>query len=490
MRDSERRGGEDAAALAPALAAIGDAGQDAPALEQAQPEPPPASLPRGPLARQVWLLALPMLGEQAGNFTIGMVDTYLAGRVSMEATAAVGTAAYVGWFAGLTMMLICTGVAAIVSRAFGANDRATANRTMNQSLLMMAVVGGLTTLIAWLAAPAFAELLAQTPEAKRLFAMYLRIDSLGYLGFSMLSVVNTVLRAAGDTRTPMLLMLVVNAVNAVVSAALVFGWFGPPMGVAGIAIGTVLARWAGGLLALARIGAGVRGLRVRLAELRPDLALTWRMLRIGIPGAIEAGLMATAQVLFIKIVAETAQGDAGTANYSAHMIAVRMEAITYLPAMAWMTAAATCVGQYLGARQLQAARRAAHAAALQAGALTALVGIGFVLFAEPIYALLSGEAQVRAAGAPAFRILGVFQPILCLGIIYNGALRGAGDTRFTLLVSLICGFAVRVPIAYVFGVVLGGGLIGAWVGMWSDNCVRLTLALVRYVRGGWMRVSV
>jgi putative MATE family efflux protein len=473
-----------AGALAPPCAGA-EVGAELPPAEVV-----PKSLPSGSLTRQVYVLALPMLGEQLGNFTIGLVDTLLAGQISKEATSAVGTAAYVGWFTGLLFMLVSTGSAALVSRAFGAADTRTAGRVMNQSFVLMLAMGVVASLAIWFGAPGIGAFLTQTPEAAAMFVLFLRIDACGYLAYAVLTIVNTVLRAAGDTRTPMGVMLSINVVNVLVATTLVFGWLTPPCGVAGIAIGTVTARTLGGAIALVLAIRGRRSMRLAGRDLRPDGALVWRILRIGIPGATEAAVMAIAQFLFIKVIVETASGAAGTANYAAHMIAVRLEAITYLPAMAWMTAAATMVGQYLGAHQPRQAARAGHVAALQGAMLSSLIAVNFYLFADLLFAMMSNDPQVRAVGAPAFRLLAFVQPILCAGIIYIGALRGAGDTRYTMMASFIGGLCVRVPGAYVGGILLGGGLVGAWCGMWADNIVRCALAVVRYVHGGWQRVRV
>jgi Na+-driven multidrug efflux pump len=224
--------------------------------------------------------------------------------------------------------------------------------------------------------------------------------------------------------------------------------------------------------------------------MRPDWTMIRRMLRVGAPAGAEATLMWIAQIGFIKIVAHTATGDAATVNYAAHMIAVRMNAITYLPAAAWMTAAATLVGQYLGARQPDRAARSAHVAAIQGGVLAAGVGIAFFLLADVIYAVMSQDPAVREVGARAFRIGAFIHPFLCMGIIYGGALRGAGDTRCTLLFSLIGGICLRLPLAYLGGVVLGGGLIGAWVGMWADNLAKFVMGSARLLQGGWKRIRV
>ncbi|MBK9126668.1 MAG: MATE family efflux transporter [Phycisphaerales bacterium] len=450
----------------------------------------PPGLPPGSLARQIRILALPMLGEQLGNFLIGLVDTLLAGQISREATGAVGTAAYVGWFTGLLFMLVSTGAAALVSRSFGAGDPRAASRVLNQSVLLMLLMGVLAAAGVWSIAPTIAGFLTGTSQASAMFVLYLRIDAFGYLLGAVLAIVNTALRAAGDTRTPMVVMLGVNVVNAVVSMTLVFGWLGPPMGVAGIATGTVAARCLGGLAALTIAIVGWRSMRLTRADLRPDPGYIWRILRIGIPGAAEAAVLTVAQFLFIKVVSMTAPEPLGGANYAAHMIAVRLEAITYLPAMAWMTAAATMVGQYLGAQLPRQAARAAHVAALQGGVLAALIAVNFYVWADFLFGVMSNDPLVRQVGAPAFRLLAFVQPILCMGIIYNGALRGAGDTRYTMFTSLVSGLLVRVPGAYLGGIVLEGGLVGAWCGMWADNIVRFALGLARHLHGGWKRVRV
>ena len=448
------------------------------------------SLPSGSLNRQVWILALPMLGEQFVNFFVGFVDTFLAGQVGKEATAAVGTGGYLSWFVTLGFSLIGTGAAALVARSFGARDLKTARRALNQAFVLAILLGGAMSGIVYFGAPYLAGALTQTDAARRLMTLYMRIDCFGFTLYSVVLVCAGLIRAAGDTRTPMRIMILVNIINAAVSAALVFGVFTRPLGVAGIAIGTVVARSLGGLILTLVLVRGLRGLRLRLSLLRPDWDAIRRILRVGIPAAGEASVMWLSHILFIKVVLHTASGEAATVNYAAHMIAVRMTAITYLPAAAWMTAAATLVGQYLGAKQPEHSARAAHCAALQGAALTTAVGVAFFFLAEPIYWMMSRDPAVWAVGAPAFRLTAFFQPCLCMAIVYLGALRGAGDTRWTMVFSLIGGILLRVPVAYLGGIVLGGGLIGAWCGMWADNLVKFLLGWGRMLHGGWKKLRV
>jgi MATE family, multidrug efflux pump len=214
------------------------------------------------------------------------------------------------------------------------------------------------------------------------------------------------------------------------------------------------------------------------------------MMRIGVPAAADALLMAIAQMAFLWVIFHSATGDAATVNAAAHMIAMRIEAISFLPAMAWMTAAATLVGQYLGAGQPRMASRAGHIAALQAVGMCTCVGIVFSTCAGWIYAGMTADPQVRAVGSAAFRFAGLIQPFLGAAIVYIGALRGAGDTRSTMFFSLIGSIGLRVPVAYLFAVVLGWGLIGAWVGMWTDNMVKFILGYWRFASGAWQKTKV
>lgn len=448
------------------------------------------SLPTGSLNRQVIVLALPMLGEQLLSYMVGLVDTFLAGQISKEAIAGVGTGSYMGWMINLVFALVGVGAAAIISRAVGARDQATTHRALHQGAILGAALGVVACVVSYLLADRLAGFLTNTPHARELCAHFIRIIAPGYLLASINMVGSAMLRAAGDTVTPLRIMAVVNAVNAVVSAALVFGWVTPKLGVTGIGIGFVAARSIGGILMAIVLLQGVRGLQIRPSSLRADWDMMRRVLRIGIPAAADTMLMSIAQLMFVKIIAMTGTGDAGTANFAAHVIAVEVEGLSYMPALAWGTAAATLVGQYLGAGQPVEATRAGHLAALQGAALGVFSGAVYFIFSEPIYALFTGDPAVRQVGVPAFRLMAFAQPFLCTAIVYIQALRGAGDTRTTMIFALIGGIVLRIPIAYLGGVVLGGGLIGAWCGMWADNLAKFLLGSARYLHGGWRRTKV
>lgn len=443
------------------------------------------------IAAQVRTLAFPMLGEQLLIFLVGLVDTLLAGTISKEATASVGTASYVAWFIQQSFALVGLGAAAVVSRSIGGGDRLTANRALNQALVLGLMMGAAMSVIAFALAPYLAGFLLPEEGARRLAGYFLRIDACGHMATCLTFVGMGVLRASGDAKTPLRIMSVVNIVNITLASTLVLGPMGlPSYGVTGIALGTLTARIVGAVIVLSVFIRGTQGLALTRALLKPERAMTWRMLRIGLPAAADSLIMAFAQVGFIWVVAHSAVGEAGTVAYAAHTIAMRIEALSYLPAFAWGTAAATIVGQYLGAHQPKEAARAGHVAARQAMLLCGCIGITFFAFSEHIYAIMTNDPAVRQVGVPAFRFLAFAQPFLGLAIVYMSALRGAGDTRWPMLFTILGGCFIRVPVAYLGAVVFGGGLIGAWCGMWTDNVTRCGLAAGRFAHGGWKRVKV
>ncbi|MBI5865948.1 MAG: MATE family efflux transporter [Planctomycetes bacterium] len=448
------------------------------------------ALPGGTISRQVFLLALPMLGEQFFTFLVGFVDTWLAGHVSKDAQAAVGTGAYMGWFVSLVFSLIGTGAAALVSRSIGARDPATARRAAGQALSLSICLGITIAVVAFSSASWFAGRLGQTDSSREMLQTFLRIDALGYTLYCVVLVCGGVMRAAGDTATPMMVQIVVNVINAALASSLVFGWFGPKLGMVGIAAATVAARTIGGLAMAAALVRGTKGVQLSLAGMKPDWPILGRMLRVGIPAAADSVFLAAAQLTFLWVVFNAAVGEQGTANAAAHMIAMRLEAISYLPAVAWMTAAGALVGQYLGAGRPDLAMRSGNTAARQAAVLCGVVGLVFFLFSHAIYRVMSEDEQVRRIGGNAFRWMGLVQPFLATAIVYMGALRGAGDTRSTMVMSLIGSVGLRVPVAYLGAILLGGGLLGAWVGMWADNVAKFAMGLHRFRGGAWQKTKV
>ena len=455
------------------------------------------------IRRAVLLLALPVLGEQVLNTFVAWNDTYLAGHIDVSATAAVGFSAYISWLIGMLFGLVGAGASAIVARSIGARDERQARHATNQAVLLAFGMGLLATVGVPLAAPWLTHWFNQAPATREAAVRFMTIESRAYLIEAFTFIAAACLRGAGDTRTPMYVLGVVNLVNMTASWFCAFrttapAWLagagianiGLGLGSDGIAWGTFTARVAGGLIMCAVMLRGRAGLWLTLPAMRPDPAAIRRILRIGAPAAADGALIWTGQMVFLGIVAMT--GGAGPSDLllAAHVVGIRIESLSYLPAWAWATAAATLVGQSLGARQADRGRRCANEAVRQTVLVLSCLGALYFVLAESFYRFLTRDPAVIATGVPALRGLALVQPALAVLIIYIGALRGAGDTAFPMLFTIVGMLVVRIPLAYLGGVVMHGGLVGAWVGMYADLVVRALLMAARFRSGRWAHVRV
>lgn len=458
---------------------------------------PPATanqlLSRSVSSALLWL-ALPVLAEQSLFLLLGLTEMFLAGTISKEATTAIGLASQVGWLATLLFSFVGVGATALVSRHTGMGDGRGANHFTNQAMGAAVILGIGACALVQLAAPSMPALLHWTGEPAEIGVRFLRVDACGHIIAATVVIASACWRGTGDTRTPLYIMCVANLFNMLVSTTLRFGWGPiPSYGVMGIAYGTLFARILGGSIVIVLLIRGRSGLQLLRRELPFRRESMIRLFRVGIPAGIDGILLWSGQFAFLMIISSLATGEEQAAVVAAHFVGIRVEALSYLPAWAWGVAAATMVGQSLGAGRPDRARRSGHLAAAQGASLCLLMGIGYFAFARQIYGLMnaSGDLErVSAIGVPALRLLAFFQIPCALMIIYPNALRGAGDTRYPLLYTLLGMVIWRLPLAYVCGVLLHGGLVGAWIGMCADMTFRALCNGIRFARGRWATIQV
>ncbi|HEX9370252.1 MAG TPA: MATE family efflux transporter, partial [Roseiflexaceae bacterium] len=284
--------------------------------------------------RAVLALALPAVGEQVLNTLVGLADTFLVGHLSAAAAArlgysssvalaGVGLANQIVWLITVFFIAVSIGSTALIARAMGAGDPSTADRVLRQSLVVGLLMGVLTTLVALgLAAPAM-RLLGAGPDVLPRGATFLRIVALTLTPAALLFIGTAALRGAGDTRTPLYVMLGVNLVNILLSWLLVNGNLGAPtLGVAGSAVGAAVARGGGGLVLVALLLRGRSGLKLT-PSFRPDWDVLWRIVRIGAPSGGEQLVFQGALLVFVRFVTSL-----GTAAYAAHNVVINIESLS------------------------------------------------------------------------------------------------------------------------------------------------------------------
>jgi putative MATE family efflux protein len=438
-----------------------------------------------PLVRLVW----PVIVEQLLVMLVGFSDTLLAGHYLSEShLAAMTMVSYALWMFTNLFAIVAIGAVAMTARFVGAGDWPSANRVTNQSFALGAILAVFFTSCGLLWGDRIAGILQLEGEPAALATRYLRI-LIPVLPFMMLEQVGIgCLRGAGDMLTGLVTMMIVNAVNIGISWSLVAG-LGPlpELGWDGLAIGTACGHAMGGLIPLAVLLRGRMHLRVERRGLWPEKSLMRRILRIGLPGGIDVLSIVGLQMVYLAIVNRLS-----TDEVAAHGVAIRIESLAYLPGFAFQVAAATLVGQYLGAGDYRRAGRSVLVAS--AVNVTLLTAAGLLLFfgARPLVGLFLGpqQAGVAAIAPVLLGIVSVAMPPLALVQVLTGALRGAGDTRWPLAFTFIGFLGVRLPIAYLLVLVWNWGVAGAWYAMVVDMLVRCALVSFRFLHGGWKRVQV
>ena len=445
------------------------------------------------LPRQVFVLAIWPLLEQCLAFLVGMVDLMLAGRLEPELTAvsatdALGTAGYVGWLMGMIHGSVGVGATALIARAVGGRHRRLANGALGQALLLGLGSGLLVAGMIFTAAPGIGWLVGLDDAALDLCTTYLRTVALAAPASAILLVGNAALRGAGDTRSPFLIMMVVNLVNIGASILLVFG--PEPIGghgVQGIAAGTAIAWCVGAVIGLVVLSRGWGGIRLHLHRLRPHWHTSRRILRVGVPHLFEGVLgMWLGNFIVLKIVgALDIPGAIG-----AHMIAIRFESASFLPGFALGVAAAALCGQYLGLGDPHRAARAVNLAWLYAAVLMTAIGVLFLVIPRQLVSIVSDAPALVDQAVTPLRICGPIQIFFATQAVLATALRGAGDTRTTLLVTAGSTLLIRVPAVYIVGIMLGYGLNGIWIALCAELSFRSLIFAWRFRHGGWKKVQV
>ena len=454
----------------------------------------------GNLRWAVLILAAPIIAEQLLNSMVGLTDTWLSGRVrvsgelSAAPTSAVGTGNYVNWLVELLFSLIGTGATALVARHWGAGEKDQSSRAASCALALSLVIGVLGILAVYCSAALLTGMLGTDATSRALSTRYLQLACFGHVFSSILLIGGAALRGAGNTWTPMMILGLVSALNIVFSGVLVLGDEDPrfwSLGVDGLAYGTIAARFVGACIMVFVLCRGSWGLKTSLSRATwADTEMARRILRIGAPAAADGLLLWGGHFLFLKIIASLDQDGGSSAIFAAHIIGIQVEALNYLPASAFGIAAATLIGQCLGANQPARATRGAHEAALQASLIACLTGLFFYFGAASIYGFMHEDPAVSAAGVPAMRLLALFELPLTFSIVYSIAIRGAGDTMPPLIANVLGIYCVRLTVSYWLAVEMGFGLTGAWAGMGIDVILRAAGLMIYFHRGRWKRKKV
>ena len=423
------------------------------------PSRPSEQILEGPIAGALLRLAGPVVLANVLQTVYQLTDTFWVGRIGAEAVAAVSFS-----FPVLFLFISVGGGVTIagtilVAQAEGAGDGRQVDYVAGQTYAIVTLLSlGLSAAGFFLARPVLAGMGADA-DVLPLATSYLQLSYLGLPFVYGYFVFQALLRGVGDVRTPLVIVLATVLLNFVLDPLFILGWGPvPALGVAGAAAATIGTQGLAAVVGAALLLSGRRPIRVRLADLRPDLALARRIARLGFPASVEQGMRALGLTVLVTLVAGF-----GSGAVAAYGVGTRIFSFILIPAFGLAMATSTVVGQNVGAGQRLRARQTATVGAwISFGVLTA-AGLLAALFARPLVAaFVPTEPQVIADGARFLRIMAPTWGFIGAQTVIGGAFSGAGRTYVSMVLAITSLWVLRFPVAWLLSARTDLGVDGIW----------------------------
>ncbi len=435
----------------------------------------------GPIGRALGLLAIPMMLEMGMEAVFAVVDIAFVSRLGTNAIAAVGLTEALITVLYAAAIGLGMAVTAMVSRRIGAKDRDAAAHVTGQAIW---VGGALAVLIGVCGVVYAADLLRMMgasedviAEGRGFMAMLLG----GSASILYLFLLNAAFRGAGDAPVALRALALANAINIGLDPCLIFG-LGPfpELGVTGAAVATTIGRGIGVVYLVYCLFGDKGRLRLRLKHLVPAPQLMLRMIRISAGGIGQFLISTSSWIAIMRIVAMY-----GSAPIAAYTIGLRLIEFALLPAWGLGNAAATLVGQNLGAEKPDRAERSVWRASKYNAIFMTAIGIMMIALAPQIVSLFSTEPEVIRYGTSCLRILGVGYPMYAVGMIIIQALNGAGDTTTPSVMNFICFWLLQIPLAYWLATSAGFGPNGVFLAIVIAESVLTVMGVAVFRKGKW-----
>ena len=438
-------------------------------------------------------LAWPTMLEQLLQTAVQYIDTAMVGSLGTQATAAVGATTTVGWLVGSTISALGIGFLAYIAQADGAGDQEKVSRASAQAVLATLICGIFFTALCLGVSGRIPMWMQVAEDTRDLAAKYFFILYAPMLFRTATIIFGTMLRAAGDTRTPMLIGLGVNVVNVVLNFLLIyptrqmvlfgreFTMIGAGMGVIGAGLASAIGFTLGGIFIAAAVWRHPR-LTFRGRSLNPDWAVLGPCLKVAIPNALQRFATSLGYVAFASMI--NALGDVATA---AHTIANTVESAFYIPGYGMQTAAATLAGNALGAGDRKRIRDLGRMIVIIEVLMMIVSGGLLFIFAPRMMRIFSKDMMVITLGAVVLRMVAVSEPFYGVTVILEGMLQGMGRTFVPLVCNIAGMWGVRIVGTFLCTHYFDMGLVSAWACMIAHNLLLFALFAAYYTGGKWDR---
>jgi putative MATE family efflux protein len=441
---------------------------------------------QGSLNRAIVLLAIPMVLEMVLESLFAVVDVFWVGRLGADAVATVGlteSMLSIVFAVGFGLGLSTT---AMVARRIGEKDAPGAAVAGVQAIVIGAVTSLAIGIPCWIFAPRLLQVMGASPQIVATGSGYTRIALGGCGVVLMLFLNNAIFRGAGDAAVAMRLLWVSNIINLILDPCLIFGWGPfPRLGVTGAALATLIGRSIGVIYQFYRLLRGTERIRILATQLRLNFEVLLRLLRVSVTGILQFAVADASWIGLVRIVSMF-----GAAALAGYTIAIRIVIFVILPSWGLSNAAATLVGQNLGAKQPERAEQSVWRTGLYNMVFLGSVGVFFIFFADPIIRLFTSDPAVVPLGVSCLRILSYGNIGYAYGMVMLQAFNGAGDTVTPTIVNFFGFCMLELPLAYVLAVPLRLRTNGAYYAIVFAEGAIAVAGVLLFRRGCWKRQQI
>ncbi len=441
---------------------------------------------QGSINRGIFLLAVPMVLEMAMESLFAITDAYFVSSLGKHAIATVGLTELVLTLVYTVAMGLSMAATALVSRRTGEKNHDAAAHTAVQTLYIGVTISILITIPGLLYPRELLAIMGADPAAIEMGEGYMRI----MMGFNivilLLFLINGIFRGAGNAAIAMKSLWLANGVNILLSPALIFGWGPfPEMGLDGAAWGTVIGRGMGVAYQFYFLIKGNRLLPVKTRHLAFNMVIIRRLLKTSVGGTLQFFISSCSWIFLGRIIAEFHSEAIG-----GHTIAIRIMIFALLPAWGMANAAATLVGQNLGAGKPERAEKSVWRAGLLNMIFLGIVSVIFIAFAPAIVSLFSNDPDVLDYASVSLRIVSLGYVFYAYGMVMPAAFNGAGDTLTPTIINFGGFWCFQIPLAYILAIPLEMGPLGAFIAIPVSETAIAIVAILVFRKGRWKKYAV
>ncbi len=447
----------------------------------------PHDYTQGSIRTAIVLLAIPMILELSLESVFAVVDMYFVGRLGSNAIQTVGLTESVITIVYTIAIGLSTAATAMVARRIGEKNPEGAAHAGAQSLLIALIVTVVVSITGVVFAPEILKLMGASPEVVKEGTIFTRIMMGGSIVIILLFLINGIFRGAGDATMAMRSLWIASAINILLCPMLIYGYGPfPELGLKGAAIATTIGRGIGVCYQCYHLFGNKRIVKIKTSHFKLDIPVIKTLVKIGWPATFQFFMASGSWIILTQLVATTGGTDAS----AGYQVAIRNVVFFILPAWGLSNAAATLVGQNLGANQPARAERSAMLTAKYNAFFMAGVTLLFVFFSGPIVSIFTKNAAVQKTGAEALMIIGTGYIFYGVAMVMIQSLNGAGDTRTPTWINFFCFWLFQIPLAYLLAKGLGWGPTGAFIAIPVAETAIAVVAFYYFRKGKWKEVKV